>query len=279
MSFLKKIDLISPNITLYFKGIRQHKSNPSAILAIISYLLILASAIYYSLQFFRKNSPKAYFFTRYIEDSGNFPVNASSMFNYIQFDDQYNKTKFGFDFSVLRAVGVDNIYYDQYMEDPKVIENENHWIYGPCNHDSDIKGIEDLIDYTIYNNAACIREYYDKDKNKYFKTGEQGFVWPVIEKGCSNPKRTFYGIIVQRCDKAPDGLMRDYLGPCETEENITENIKKISLRYQIIDHYADMLNYNKPFTKYFYEVTSAVQNGIYIINHLNFNPAIMLTHN
>ena len=35
---------------------------------------------------------------------------------------------------------------------------------------------------------ACIREYYDKDKNKYFKTGEQGFVWPVIEKGCSNPK-------------------------------------------------------------------------------------------
>ena len=84
---------------------------------------------------------------------------------------------------------------------------------------------------------------------------------------------------MQRCDKAPDGLMRDYLGPSETEENITENIKKISLRYQIIDHYADMLNYNKPFTKYFYEVTSAVQNGIYIINHLNFNPAIMLTHN
>ena len=59
MSFLKKIDLISPNITLYFKGLRQHKSNPSAILAIISYILILASAIYYSLQFFRKNSPKA----------------------------------------------------------------------------------------------------------------------------------------------------------------------------------------------------------------------------
>ena len=40
-----------------------------------------------------------------------------------------------------------------------------------------------------------------------------------------------------------------------------------------------MLNYAKPFTKYFYEVASAVQDGIYIINHLNFNPANMLTHN
>ena len=40
-----------------------------------------------------------------------------------------------------------------------------------------------------------------------------------------------------------------------------------------------MLNYKIPFIKYFYEVTSAVTNGIYIINHLNFNPASMLTHN
>ena len=53
----------------------------------------------------------------------------------------------------------------------------------------------------------------------------------------------------------------------------------MSLKYQIIDHYADMLNYEFPFKKYFYEVTSAVTDGIYIVNHLNFNPANMLTHN
>ncbi len=279
MFLIKKFDLLSPPITLFFKGEPQHPSIPSVILSIISYSLVLVATIYYFLGFINKDSPKAYFFTRYIEDAGYFPVNASSMFNYIQFIDKYDNTKLGFDFSVLRAVGVNSIYYDQYMNNPEAIETENHWIYGPCNSDSDIKGIEDLIDYTIYNNAACIREYYDKDKNKYFKTGEKGFVWPVVQKGCSNPQKTFYGLIVQRCDKAPNRLMRDYLGPCETEDNITEAIKNLSLRYQIIDHYADMLNYNKPFIKYFYEVTSAVQNGIYIVNHLNFNPANMLTHN
>jgi hypothetical protein len=40
-----------------------------------------------------------------------------------------------------------------------------------------------------------------------------------------------------------------------------------------------MLNYTNPFTKYFYEVSSAIQDGIYIVNHLNFNPADMETHN
>ena len=194
MFLIKKFDLLSPPITLFFKGEPQHPSIPSVILSVISYSLVLVATIYYFLGFINKDSPKAYFFTRYIEDAGYFPVNASSMFNYIQFIDKYDNTKLGFDFSVLRAVGVNSIYYEQYMDNPEVIETENHWIYGPCNYDSDIKGIEDLIDRNIYNNAACIREYYDKDKDKYFKTGEEGFIWPVVEKGCSNPERTFYGL-------------------------------------------------------------------------------------
>ncbi len=175
-NFFQKIDLLSPTITLYFKGETQHPSIPSAILSIIAYALVLAATIYYFLGFINKDSPKAYFFTRYIEDAGYFPVNASSMFNYIQFIDKFDSSKLGFDFQVLRAVGVNRIYYEQYMDNPNVIHEDNddynYWVYGPCNYDSDIQGIEDLIDRTIYNNAACIREYYDKDKKRYFKTGE-----------------------------------------------------------------------------------------------------------
>ena len=55
-------------------------------------------------------------------------------------------------------------------------------------------------------------------------------------------------------------------------------LKNLSLKYQILDQYADILNYTTPFTRYFYEVSSAIQDGIYIVNHLNFNPANMLTH-
>ena len=278
MMYIKKFDMLSPPITLYFKGEDQHRSIFSAILSIIVYSLVVAAAIYYFLGFVNKDNPKAYFFTRYIEEAGQFPVNSSSMFNYLQFIDKNDNTKLGFDFSVLRAVGVNSVYYEQYMGDPEVIADHSHWVYGPCNDNTDIKGIEDIIDPYVYQNAACIREYYNKDENKYYQTGEKGFVWPVVEHGCSNPKGTFYGIIVQRCDHAPKSLKRSTVS-CKSEREISDAISKLSFKYQIVDHYADVLNYNKPFTKYFYEVASAVQDGIYIINHLNFNPAEMLTHN
>ena len=278
MEHMKKLDFLSPPITLYFKGEDQHHSIASAILTFICYTLVLIATIYYFLGFINKDSPKAYFFTRYVEDAGNFPVNSSSMFNYIQFVDKFDSTKLGFDFSVFRAVGVNNIYYEQYMNYPEVISWVNHWIYGACNDNTDIEGIKDLIDPIVYKNAACIREYYNANEKKYYKTGENGFVWPVIEKGCSNPGSKFYGIIIQRCDHAPNSLKRN--GPeCKSEKEISDIIGTLSFKYQIIDQYADILNYTNPFIKYFYEVTSAVQDGIYIINHLNFNPADMLTHN
>ena len=276
--FLKKLDKLSPPITLNFNGETQHISIFSGILTIIAYLLIFIAGVYYALLFVNRNSPKAYFFNRYIEDAGTFPVNASSMFNFIQINDKRINKVIPFDFSVIRAVGVDDAFYDDYMNNPNILSEKDHWIYGYCNNNTDIQGIGYLINFNHFEQSACIRSYYDHNKKQYFKTNEKGFRWPIIEKGCSNPERTYYGIIMQRCDKTPEILKSQ--GPaCKSEDEITEEINKIGLKFEIIDHYTDILNYEKPFTKYFYEVTSAITNGVYIINHLNFNPANILTHN
>lgn len=276
--FFKKFDYLSPPITLFFKEENQHSSIFSGILSCIAYVLVFIAGIYYTLDFINKGSPKAYFFNRYIQDAGTFPVNASSIFNFIQITDTKTNEAIPFDFSVFRAVGVDEIFYEEYMNNPNIILNSSHWLYGNCNNNTDTEGIGYLIDFSYYEQSACIRKYYDKDRKKYYNTGEEGFKWPVIEKGCSNPDRTYYGIIMQRCDKAPD-ILKEQDKECKTEAEITETIGKVSLKFQLIDHYADMLNYEMPFTKYFYEVTSAITNGVFIINHLNFNPANMLTHN
>ena len=276
--FFKKFDYLSPPITLFFKEENIHSSIFSGILSCIAYSLVFIAGIYYALEFINKESPKAYFFNRYINDAGTFPVNSSSIFNFIQITDTKTNEVIPFDFSVFRAVGVDDIFYDEYMSNPNIILNVNHWLYGYCNNNTDTEGIGYLVDFSYYEQSACIRKYYDKDKKKYYNTGEKGFKWPVIEKGCSNPDRTYYGIIMQRCDKAPD-ILKEQDTECKTEAEITETISKVSLKFQLIDHYADMLNYEMPFTKYFYEVTSAITNGVFIVNHLNFNPANMLTHN
>ena len=276
--FIKKFDWLSPPITLYFKGENQHASIFSGVLSIICYILVFISGVYYALEFIHRQNPKAYFFNRYIEDAGFFPVNSSSMFNFIQISEQITNEVVPFDFTIFRVVGIDDVFYDEYMNNPEILNNVNHWIYGYCNNNSDTEGIGYLIDFKYYEKSVCIRKYYDKIKQKYFNTGDPEFRWPVIQKGCSNQNRTYYGIILQRCDKSPEILKNQ--GPeCKDEAEITDVINKVSLKYQIIDNYADTLNYKKPFTKYFYEVTSALKSEVYIINHLNFSPAKMVTHN
>ena len=276
--FLKKLDWISPEITLYFKGESSHVSIYSAILSIIAYIILTAAAIYYALNFINREAPKAYFFTRYVEDAGVFPVNATQMFSFIQISDFKTNEKIALDFSVFRIVGFDDVQSNEYMKDPSIIKKKNHWLYGNCNNDSDTIGISYLIDQDFYYQSACIRKYYDASKKEYFNTNQDGFRWPVILKGCSNPERTYYGIIMQRCDEADDFLKGQ--GPnCKTKKEIDTYIDSVSFNFQIIDHYADMLNYEMPFTKYFYEVTSAITPKNFIIQHLNFNPASMLTHN
>ena len=276
--FLKKCDFISPPITLYFKGESSHVSIYSGILSIITIIIVIIATVYYILEFIHRKSPKAYFFTRYVEDAGNFPLNSTQMFHFIQMTDPDNNQKIPLDFQAFRIIGFDDAYADDYMNDGEIAKIKNHWIYGNCNNDSDTKGISYLITHKYFEQSACIRKYYDASKRKYFNTGEEGFRWPVIKKGCSNPERTYYGIIMQRCDKATEFIKEQ--GPeCKSSSEIELIIKKSSLSFQIIDHYADMLNYEMPLTKYFYELATGFLVNHYHVQNLNFNPASMLTHN
>ena len=178
--FLKKFDWISPPITLFFKGEGSHVSIYSGLLSIVAYVIVVAATIFYALQFINRESPKAYFFTRYVDDAGTFPVNATQMFNFIQVSDPDTNQKVPLDFAAFRIVGFDDAYSDNYMKDPgpSIVRTKNHWVYGNCNNDTDTVGISYLIDQKYYEQSACIRKYYDAEKGRYFETGEEGFRWP-----------------------------------------------------------------------------------------------------
>ena len=276
--FLKRCDLISPKITLYFKGSSSHVSIYSGMLSILVIIIIIIASIYYILKFIHRENPKAYFFSRYVEDAGNFPLDSTKMFHFIQVTNPDNNQKIPLDFQAFRIIGFDNVYADDYMDNIEIVKTKDHWIYGNCKNNSDAKTISYLITHKYYEQSACIRKYYDASKNKYFSTEEEGFKWPVIKKGCSNPNRTYYGIIMQRCDKASEFIKKQ--GPdCKSPSEIDKIIKYSSLSFQIIDYYVDMLNYEIPLTKYFYELATGIADNHYHIQNLNFNPVIMLTHN
>ena len=56
-----------------------------------------------------------------------------------------------------------------------------HWIYGPCNKDEDGVGLEDLINYELFDKSACIKTYYNN--GAYYKVGDPNFNWPEISHG------------------------------------------------------------------------------------------------
>ena len=283
--FFKNFDMLSPPITLYFQGKRKHNSIFSGVLTIISYIFILSIGINFILEFIKRQNPTTYFFNRYREDAGEFPVNASSMFHFIQMMEIEHNRPVAFDFHSFRILGFDEVMADSYNLDndfstPKqrTPTEFNHWLYGPCNNNTDTEGISYLINFDYFENSACIRKYYDKEAGKYYETTDPNFKWPVILKGCSFPERTYYGIIMERC-RNDEAQKLSGFSECKSEEEINSIINKHSITLYLIDQYADALNYEMPFKKYFYAVTTALTSNNYAVNHLNFNPAIMITHN
>ena len=274
MEFFGAIDLLSPPITLFYEGHPIHPSIVSGILSILAFCVMGGFGLYYLVLFFQKENPTSYFYNRYVEDAGEFPLNSSSMFSFLQIYDTVSNVPVNVDFDLVRFIGIEETI-DTYAEDNDLTKY-NHWLYGKCNNDTDTKGISHLINFEKFFDSACIRKYYDKNDRKYYNTTDKNFRWPVLLHGCSHPDRTFYGIIMEKCrnDTLRTNLENHY---CKSEEEMDEYANSVSITFQLIDHFADVLNYKEPFTKYFYSITNGIFNETYTTNHLNFNPAIMKT--
>ena len=272
--FLRKLDFLSPPITLYYKGDKSHSSIFSGILTIIVYSICLTFAVYYAIQFVNKANPQVCYYNRYVEDAGEFPVNSSSMFNFIQILDTVKNVPEIVDFDLLNIVGLEETV-DIYQDDNDLTKI-NHWLYGPCNNSTDIEGISELINFPHFTESACIRKYYDKNTQQYYNTKEKQFRWPEILHGCSHPNRTFYGIVIEKCRNTSLKFLSDGRY-CKSPQEILDYIKIRSLNFLLIDQFTDILNYTTPYRKYFYSISNGLFEGSYTTNHLNLNPSKLIS--
>ena len=270
--FLKRIDLLSPSITLYTNNKIRHSSIFSGILTITTYSILIATGCYFILDLIQRKTPSAFYFNRYIEDAGFFSLNSNSMFNFIQILDTEKNLLVPFDYDSFRIYGIRE-YIDTFSTSNRNISEYEHWLYGNCNNDSDINGISYLIKTDDLTESVCIRKYFNKEEKKYYNTNEKGFIWPSIDKGVTNPNLTFYGIIIEQCRN--DSLKND----CKPIEEIEKYAATHAVGFQIIDHYIDIYNYEQPLIKYFYNIQNGIFSNSYTTNHLNFNPATVKTHN
>ena len=273
--FFKKLDMISPPITIFYKGNSTHPSVFSGILTLMVYFVAFYFGIRYGIEYLRHQNPQIYYYNRYIEDAGNFPVNSSQIFSFVQILDTASNTPAPIEFDSVRIIGLETTV-DLYKLDNN-LSQYNHWLYGRCNNSSDTEGISYLINFDYFTESACIRKYYNKDDKIYYNTNDEKFIFPNIIHGCSHPDRTFYGIVIEKCRNDSLKFLSDGQY-CNSKEHILKYIQKSSINLQLIDNYADVLNYENPFIKYFYSISNGLFEESYTANHLNFNPATLITN-
>lgn len=276
--FVKKFDFLSPKITLYYKGSSSHSSILSGILSIISVIAIFSLSIYFSLDLIERKNPDTYYLNRFVEDAGEFPINASSLFHYISIGNSgYDDNEF-FDFNSFRIIGF-NTYFHYYIEN-RNLENFDHWIYGLCNDEKDIKDINYLLNNKEYKHCACIRKYYSSSDKKYYNTSDKNFLWPIISKGTYNPNVSFYQVIVDKCNNDSLKLILGENYYCKNDSEIDQYFSgSQGFHFYFIDQYIDISNYKEPNKKFFYRIENLLSKESYTVNHLNFNPSSIKTHN
>ena len=266
--FLKKFDYISPQTTLYYHKRDRHVNLISGILTLISYALLFACSVYFLTLLFNRKDPTAYFFNKFEDDIGTFKMDSFGMFHYVTVG------KRGIDFKAVNVVGVSR--YISYYQANQNLSKMEHWIYGPC-EDDDAEGVKDLIEnYTSFKEGACVKHYWNITEMKYYTKGEDGFAYPEIRHGASHPKANTFGVIIEKCRN--ESIFNN--GQCYDNEKISSYVlQSISLAFYIVDHYIDVGIYKSPATAFFYKITNGIIETTFSSNQLNFNPALIKTHN
>ena len=272
-NFLTKIDLVSPPISLFYRGLPSHSSWPSGVLTILGLALLLFFCGFQLKYLFNRESeiPISTSFTYFIEDAGTLSLNSSSLFHFISLEDFNDKGNEEFYFSYFNIIGLQDSFA-KYEKDNNIY-NYDHWLYGYCNRESDIKGVEDIATQKFLTKSACIRKYYNSETKSYYDTNDPNFKWPSLSHGIFHQENRLYTIIIKSCEQ----YILDHLfnGEMACKDIKDFDFSTMLAHLNFMDHYIDVLNYEHPIGNYFYKIENKLDEENYSINHLNFNPSLI----
>jgi hypothetical protein len=246
MKFIYKFDYISPKITLYYNNQKRHSSIISSIISLISLFLILLVSILLSFDFFFHKNPTAYFYRKFIKDTGVYPFNSESLFHFITIGD-YNY----YDKKAFSIIGI-NFDRDLLLS----IRNESkfsHWIYERCDISDIGKTNYKYLgeDESKYKNGFCIKKYYNNITKKIINSNESNFRYPQYEHGNAHRNEVFYGIFVKRCQNNSE--INNFT--CYDDEKIDEMIlASKSYAIYFLDQSVNLENYKNSINFFFMKI-------------------------
>ena len=276
--FCKHLDILSPQITLYNKDILYHTSKISIILSIFCFFIIGILSIGQFLAFyFGLEKPKLTFYSVFLEEAGSISFNPNSFFHFININkDNRNPETEEFDFQMFRIIGFET-YLEEYINN-RSLNNFNHWLYGPCDKESDIQNISTLVTDKNFAKYACIKKYFDLNEQKYIDINESNFRWPEIEHGTKNFSHKFYSVIIEKCEENTLNEIYNDNRKCKQDMQF-EQIKNYGyVNFYFIDQQVDEEDHLRPIKKYYNRIENKISKDSYCINNIYLNPIILLTY-
>ena len=280
MNLMKKIDFLSPKITLYNKGLLYHTTLISSILTILAVFEIFIISLNYLRSITNRDIqiPQISSMSYFIDDAGILPINSKGFFHFISISkNKMNPNEQEFDFQIFRAIGFET-FIDDYKNNKNLSELD-HWLYGPCNKKSDAEGLDSLITQDYFIKSACIKKFYSHNDGRYYDSSESKYRDPQMAHGTSNKNNKFYSIIIEKCE---ENTLKEIFGSeitCKDSTNEIENILKYgTINFNFIDEYIEINKYKNPISKFFYKMESNLDKNNYFINNIILNPSMLVTY-
>ena len=274
---MKKLDFLSPPITLFHLERRTHTSKIGGCFVIIMSIIYIGYISYLLFHLINHIKVTSIFYQKFEFEAGYYSFNTSSIFHFLQIYSTANGGHFDkFESKYIRAFLTyfeTNISYSN-------LELYDHWLFDKCEDNIDNKNLDpDLFEHiTNFTNAACIRYYYNSSERKYYFFEEKGFIWPHLEHGLSHRENIYLTTSVQKCIN--NSVINSILGNCSSQEEIDKYVNKYNFLYlYFTDTQIDPTNYYNPIQHYFQTVTTIIGNEkTYIESFIHFSPIKLKTN-
>ena len=265
--FFNSFDILSPNITLYYKDKKRHLSPLGGLFTLIIFFFIIYIILKFTLLKANPNKTSLIIYRNFEIDESNNYFNESGLFHFIWIYNGENKNNNEMQLNDLKK-GIIRIYmtyaYDKYEYNSSNLKDNDHWVYDTCHNyvnEEDLK-----YDYSF---SSCIKYYYNSLDKKYYSIHDkENFKWPYKKENITESKnKDFFSTFIEKCSN--NSILNDILGECFPEEKIEKYLSHFNnILISFINNKIQMNNEENIIKTYSHKIyDTIINNGKYVYIH------------
>ena len=253
---INKLDLLSPPITLFYLEKRTHTSKIGASFILLLLCLCSSYIIYLLYLIIEHKKVTAIFYKKFEYDIGQYYLNSSSIYFFIQFHSIDNESfRYKYASKYVRTY----TYFGNSDFQESNLDQIDHWVYDSCIDGIDNKNLDSDLFKNINNfdSSACLKYYFNSKEKKYYSFGDNGFIWPYLAHGTAQKNNVFLHTSIEKCTNG--SVLNLLFNHCPPQEEIDDYTTKIvAIFLYLVDNQVDPTNYKNPIQKYMQSITSGV---------------------